>query len=81
MHTNVYILIQASLCVHTNVYILIQAFISGSKDIIELSAILLKMKFNSEGLRMVVKTVVKTERLNTDRLDKDRQTVSKTDTQ
>mmetsp|Transcript_16698 Transcript_16698/g.26776 ORF Transcript_16698/g.26776 Transcript_16698/m.26776 type:complete len:651 (-) Transcript_16698:71-2023(-) len=32
---------------------IIQAFISGSKDIIELSAILLKMKFNSEGLRMV----------------------------
>ena len=32
---------------------IIQAFISGSKDIIELSAIALKMKFNSEGLRMI----------------------------
>jgi hypothetical protein len=32
---------------------ILQAFISGSKDIVELSAILLKIKFNSEGLRSV----------------------------
>ena len=33
---------------------IIQAFISGSKDIVELSAIAIRMKFNSEGLRMVM---------------------------
>lgn len=30
-----------------------QAFISGSKDIVDISSIILKMKFHSEGLRMV----------------------------
>jgi len=32
---------------------IIQAFISGSRDIVEMSSIALKMKFNSEGLRML----------------------------
>jgi len=33
----------------------IQAFVTSSKDILEISAILLKMKFNSEGLRMIAR--------------------------